>query len=271
MNPTTARLLNQAAAALSVRRWSETISLCRRVLAVDSDNLQAHVLWANATLPGEDYIELINRIHRDLRPATYVEIGVETGRSLALAQPGTTCIGIDPQPQLTQAMPPSTRIFAETSDAFFARHDLFKELGERPVDLAFLDGMHHFAFTLRDFINLERHCTPDSTCLVHDCYPLDERTSANPRATTFWSGDIWRLIPCLQKHRPDLQIHTIAAAPTGLGIIRGLDPKSTVLRDRLEQISAEFAQLPYSYLDGDKAGKLNLVANDWPAVQPLLH
>ena len=30
-------------------------------------------------------------------------------------------------------------------------------------DLAFIDGMHHFEFALRDFANLERHCAPGST------------------------------------------------------------------------------------------------------------
>jgi len=238
---------------------------------VDPDNLQAHQLWAAASLPGDDYLEVLGRIHRELRPDTYLEIGVETGQSLVLAQTGTTCVGIDPRPRIVHALPATTCVLAKTSDAFFAEHDLFEELGGRPVRLAFLDGMHDFTYTLRDFVNVEAYCTPDSTCLAHDCYPLDERTAANPRATTFWSGDAWKLIPCLKKYRPDLRIHTIAAAPTGLAMIRGLDPASTVLRDRLEEISAEFAALPYAYLDEDKAGKLNLVANDWLAVRQLLH
>lgn len=270
MNPAIEALLTQAAADLAADRRTETIRLCQQVLGEDPDNVNAHWLWAFATLPGEGYLEVLDRIHRDLRPGTYVEIGVETGRSLVLAQPGTTSIGIDPQPQLAHAVPPSTSVFFETSDAFFAQYDLFEELGGRPVDLAFLDGMHHFEFTLRDFVNVERYCAPDSTCLLHDCYPLDERTAANPRASTFWSGDTWKIIPCLKKYRPDLRIHTVATGPTGLTIVRGLDPESTVLRDRLEQISAEFAALPYSYLHDDKAGKLNLVANDWPTVRSLL-
>lgn len=263
-------LLEQAAAALSAERPAHAIELCRRLLASDGNNLQAHLLWARAALPGEKYMAILDRIHQHLRPATYVEIGVETGRSLALAQPGTACIGIDPEPRLAHSMPPATRIFAMTSDAFFAGHDLARELGGLPVELAFLDGKHEFAFTLRDFINVERHCTPASTCLVHDCFPLDERTAARERATTFWSGDVWKLIPCLKKYRPELRIHTVPTPPTGLAIIRGLDPRSSVLRDNLARISDEFTALPYSFLDDDKQGRLNLVTNDWPAIRALL-
>jgi hypothetical protein len=269
MSLQSAHLLDQAATALSAHRFAETIELSQQVLALDSNNVQAHSLWALASLPGDDYLTILDRIHQHLRPRTYVEIGVETGRSLVLARPGTTSIGIDPRPQLTHRIPPSARIFAKTSDVFFAQHDLFKELGDRPIDLAFLDGMHLFSFVLRDFINVERYCTRTSTCLVHDCFPLDERTAASNRATNFWSGDVWKLILCLKKYRPDLKIHTVATAPTGLAIIRGLDAKSTTLRDRLERICDEFAKLPYAVLDNDKNGKLNLVANDWPTVQSL--
>jgi hypothetical protein len=130
--------------------------------------------------------------------------------------------------------------------------------------------MHLFEFALRDFINLERYCARTSTCLVHDCYPLDERTSARERVTEFWTGDVWKLVLCLKKYRPDLDVHTVAAAPTGLTTIRRLDPKSHILQDRLESICAEFAPLPYSAVHADKRGQLNLVANNWLTVKSLL-
>ena len=107
------------------------------------------------------------------------------------------------------------------------------ELGGKAVDLAFIDGMHLFEYALRDFSNLERLCTPHSTILVHDCYPLDRQTADRERTTLFWSGDIWRLILLLKKYRPDLEINVIAAPPTGLGVIRNLDPASRVIADNL--------------------------------------
>jgi len=130
--------------------------------------------------------------------------------------------------------------------------------------------MHHFEFALRDFIRMEKLCTPQSTILIHDCYPLDRRTAERERQTGFWSGDIWRLVLLLKKYRPELRVHTIATAPTGLGVVRGLDPSSRVLEQNLEAIVAEFMALDYAVLDGDKAGMLNLYPNDWQKIVALL-
>src|SRR5262249_26303853 len=142
-------------------------------------------------------------------------------------------------------------VYEMTSDEFFARHDVRGKLGG-PIELAFIDGMHHFEFALRDFINIEKSCTPDSTVLFHDAYPLDRATAERERRTGFWSGDIWRFVLALRKYRPDLRVHTIASAPTGLGVIRGLDPSSRVLGERYAEIEREFLALDYSVLDADK-------------------
>jgi hypothetical protein len=161
-------------------------------------------------------------------------------------------------------------VFAETSDAFFAGRDLRAELGGLPVDLAFIDGMHRFEFALRDFANLERYCTLASTILIHDCYPLDRETAEREQRRYFWTGDVWRLIVLLKKHRPDLAIHTIGTAPTGLALVRKLDPASRVLLERHDQLCQEYLALDYSHIEHDMAGKLNLFPNDWERIRPLL-
>jgi hypothetical protein len=121
--------------------------------------------------------------------------------------------------------------------------------------------MHLFEFALRDFIAIERLCTRESTVLVHDTYPLNSVTAERERESIFWSGDIWRLVLALKKYRPDLSIDTLAAAPSGLTIIRGLDPDSRVLADRRDAIIAEFLALDFSILDADKTTTLNVVPN----------
>ena len=262
-------LYNLALAHWVLGESAQTIELCKRALA-QGDFRPAHVLLSNIEMHGDNYFAVLQQLHEHLRPATYIEIGVFRGWSLELVQPDTQVLGIDPNPVLEKPVRPNHRIFSETSDDFFASHDVKAEFGGRAIDLAFIDGMHQFEFALRDFINVERLSSRDSVILIHDCYPLDAATASRERNTMFWSGDVWRLIVLLKKYRPDLAIRTIAAPPTGLGMITGLDPTSRVLADRLDELVAEGMAMDFSVLEGRKQEALNLFANDWSAIQSAL-
>jgi hypothetical protein len=218
------------------------------------------------------YYDLLRALHRFLQPATYLEVGVRSGRSLALALPGTRAIGIDPELAIPAgfAAPGPTQFFHQSSDEFFAAHSATERLGNLPIDLAFIDGMHLFEFALRDFINIERHCTRDSTVLVHDCYPVDAASAARERSTECWSGDVWKLIVCLRRHRPDLDVQVVKVEPTGLAIVRGLDPGSTLLSERYEALLQEYRDLPYTALESDKDGALNAIENEWGPIVEVL-
>ncbi|HWI38336.1 MAG TPA: class I SAM-dependent methyltransferase [Burkholderiales bacterium] len=242
-----------------------------KALELDRDLHSARDLLAEIFVHGEKYIAVLERIQGEVRPRTYFEIGVESGRSLRLAAPDTRAIGVDPNPQLEAPLPPNAKLYRMTSDEFFARHDLRAELGGLPVDLAFIDGMHHFEFALRDFINTERYCEAGSTIVFDDCLPRDRLTAQREPVLRFWSGDVWKVVLLLRKYRPDLSVHTIAAPPTGLCLVRNLDPRSTVLSERLDKIIEEFMSLDYAAIASDRAAKLNLVANDWETtIRPLL-
>ena len=243
---------------------------CEAALALAPDLPPAHNMLAHLTLPGAFYLDVLSMIHSHLRPRTYLEIGVADGQSIALARAETHAIGIDPEPRIARPLGPRTEIRAATSDQYFATHDVRAELSGLPVDLAFIDGMHQFEFALRDFINIEKLSSTQSTILIHDCYPLNRFTAERERQSLFWSGDIWRLILLLRKYRPELSVNVIAAAPTGLGVVRGLDPASRVLRERLEEIVRESLALDYSVLDADKAGMLALVPNDRETIKGIL-
>jgi hypothetical protein len=218
-----------------------------------------------------DYTRLLDRIQQHVVPATYVEIGVASGRTLSLALPGTAAIGIDPEPKIRFPLNDDTRVFAATSDDFFADNDLDALFGRRAVDLAFIDGMHLFEFALRDFMNIEKYASEEATVLIHDCYPIDEQTALRERETKKWTGDIWRLIVCLKQWRPDLQVTVVDVPPSGLGLVRGLDRNSTVLADHYDEIVEQYLDLPFSHLEEtSKAQALNLVANDWDSVRTML-
>jgi hypothetical protein len=217
---------------------------------------------------GDDYQVQLARFHEYLRPAVYVEVGIAMGHTFALARPGTEAIGIDPTPNITVPLGAQHRVIKGTSDDFFASPQAEALRGR--VELGFIDGMHRLEYALRDFSNLERLARRDSVLLIHDCWPLDAATSARDRTQVFWTGDIWRLVMMLRKYRADLVVRTIAAPPSGLGMVLNLDPTSTLLRDRHDELVAEFLALDYSALQKDKAGQLGRLESRWSSIEPLL-
>jgi len=233
-------------------------------------HMKAHKMLSELEFPGENYFQLMARIHDHLKPVTYLEIGVDQGQSFEIVTSETLALGIDPNPRVRKTLQPNQRVFAETSDNFFDSHDVIAELGGKRLEVAFIDGMHQFEFALRDFINVEKYSSPDSIILIHDVYPIDAISAARERASWFWSGDIWRLILILKKYRPDLTVNVIGTSPTGLGIVQDLDPNSRVLAERLDEIVKEFLELDISVLDGRKDEMLNRVPNDWPSIAGLI-
>ncbi len=172
------------------------------------------------------YYGLLRAAHQTLRPTRYLEIGVHKGHSLAFVQHGTEVVGVDPNPIIEVDLPARTTIVEATSDAFFAEAD-YASLREQPFDLVFVDGLHLFEQAAADILNAEAHCRPGAVILVHDCLPIDARTSQRDRDSLLWSGDVWKAILALRTNRPDLRIHTMAAEPTGVGVITGLTPTTS--------------------------------------------
>ncbi|MBK7314633.1 class I SAM-dependent methyltransferase [Candidatus Aalborgicola defluviihabitans] len=249
---------------------SRALESCQLARQLDPASVAAFFLLTQLRLPGDYYFDVLTRIIGHLKPRTYVEIGIFEGASLRLAKSAKSIVGIDPDPKIDWKLEPNMHVFKMTSDSFFESHDLASELGQRSVDLAFIDGMHQFEFAMRDFANIERCCRPDSVILIHDCYPLDEESAGREPRSSRWSGDVWRLIVLLKKYRQDLLIHTIGTAPTGLAVIQNLDPASTFLLDNQVRLFEEFIALEYSYLDDGKPEKLNLFPNHWPAVKGMI-
>lgn len=249
----------------AARRCEQAIA---RITAEDP-GLKLMQVLAQLRLPGPIYLDVMAMLHRWLRPRTYLEIGVAAGDSIVLIEPGTRAIGVDPMPVIDKPLPAGAAICAQTSDDFFGTQDVRALLGGLAVDVAFIDGMHLFEFALRDFINVEKHCEAGSTILMDDCWPLNERVAARERATHFWTGDVWRVIPALRKYRPNLRIRVIATAPAGLAVVRGLDPASRTLSENYDAIVQEFGALPYAEFAARRDAYLEPCANDWDSIRRL--
>ena len=238
----------------------------RAALAADVDLAEAYVGLAELRMPGEGYLSVLARFHAALRPQTYLEIGVARGTSLACAQPPTRIIGVDPAPAINTPLKAETHIYCETSDAFFDRQGLAPLLNGRPLGMAFIDGLHRFGQSLRDFMHVEAFCGPQSVVLLHDTIPFDERTQRPERELTFYTGDVWKTVVCLKHYRPDLDVFTIATPWSGLTVVTGLDAASRVLSDSYDEAMKRFGAMPFAEIEHRRGAALNIFPNDWNAV-----
>jgi hypothetical protein len=200
--------------------------------------------------------EFLSQLHKTYRPRNYLEIGVNDGRSLTLSR--VPSVAVDPAFKVTAELACDVHLVRETSDDFFRRKNPLVHLagGRNPVrkiarkdpaliftkptlELSFIDGMHLFEFALRDFINVERNARWSSVVVFDDMLPRQVDHAARDRHTRLWTGDVFKIVPVLRTYRPDLTLLLADTAPTGLLLVLGLDPGSTVLQDNYDAILAE--------------------------------
>lgn len=189
---------------------------------------------------GPHYIDVLDQLHRRLKPTWYLEIGAFTGLSLSVTR--GAYVAVDPMFRLgaPPPIPGQAHLMQMTSADFFASGFLARN-AIRP-DLAFLDGLHLFEALLDDFIAAERHAAEGGMIVLHDCLPSrDEMTARtwDEAKVRFWTGDVWKVIVILRALRPDLRITILDAWPTGLALIDRLDPANTTLAEaRDAQVAA---------------------------------
>jgi SAM-dependent methyltransferase len=196
-----------------------------------------------------NYLDVLAKLHQTINPSLYLEIGVRFGRSLCLAK--SSAIGVDPSPDLKVSLSKNHQLLTQTSDTFFETkaHKLLKD---RSLDLSFIDGMHLFEFALRDFINIEKHSSPESIVVIDDIFPNHRMQANRKRETQVWTGDVWRLAECLLNERPDLMLTFLDCHPTGLLIISGLNRKDGTLTNKYNPLVKKYKELP---LNGDISNK----------------
>lgn len=224
-----------------------------------------HTIVAATRFPGPDYYEVLRWLHEDLRPESYVEIGVWHGHSLRLAMPPTIALGIDPSPEVDDCWKTRTQVLSMASTEFFAKHALREFIGADRFSLAFVDGSHQFEQVMEDISNLERYAGPKSVIAVHDTVALDEETAARERLTTFYTGDVWKVVPFLKQYRSDLEFITVRTGPSGLTLIRRLNASRTRSRSEVEALG-RFRELPWEYYKQHHNDFLETIPNERGAV-----
>jgi hypothetical protein len=173
--------------------------------------------------------QLLRGLHEKIRPRTYLEIGIRTGRSMVLSR--CRSIGVDPAFKIDNPIHCDVQLIKATSDDFFAGDEPLAHFRGVPVDLAFIDGMHLSDFALRDFINIEPFMADSGVIVLDDVLPRNGLEAARDRKTEPWTGDVYKVVEILRRQRPDLVVLLINTAPTGTAVIVGVDQASTLLRD----------------------------------------
>lgn len=263
-------LFEKAALSLRIGEPQAAELALRELVALAPNFPRALGTLAKVAFPGPDYQQVLAFLHERLAPRNYLEIGVQFGMTLRLSERCERAVGVDPKPQPKHSLGANTRVFAQTSDDFFAQHRREDVLGDRGIDLAFIDGMHRFEYVLRDFCNVEAWCHPGSTVVLHDCLPLEPESARRERSTKFWVGDSWKALECLLEERKDLSVHVIPCHPSGLVLIRNLDPGSASLRERLPELERRYLDAPYPYTAGRWPEHYPMVENSLEAIGALL-
>ncbi|KUO18251.1 class I SAM-dependent methyltransferase [Streptomyces dysideae] len=202
--------------------------------------------------------EFLRELHKVSGNRNYLEIGVNDGRSLRLSRVPT--VAVDPAFKVVTEIRCDVHLVKATSDDFFARDNPLVHLrgGRHPLrnlrrgrgplahwrrttlDLSFIDGMHLFEYALRDFMNVEQYSDWASVIVFDDMLPRSVDEAARDRHTGAWTGDVYKLVEILARYRPDLVTVLVDTQPTGQLVVFGADRRNTVLRERYEEIVAEY-------------------------------
>lgn len=174
--------------------------------------------------------EFLKQVHEILKPNIYMEIGVQYGTSLVLAEHSSMAIGVDPEPLIgfTANIRPNQSVFSMTSDDWFEKRWWISGTDDHPakghVNLGFIDGLHLFEQALRDFQNMEQMMAPGGVIIVDDVLPYSQAIAEREQPPGDWTGDVWKVYNILAQLRPDLKIQLVDTAPTGTMVITNLDP-----------------------------------------------
>ena len=158
------------------------------------------------------YVDVLAFLHRTYRVRRYLEIGVDTGGTLALSRAQWNC-GVDPAFSIRSPLEGNFCLVRKTSD------DFFREYAGEPFDLVFVDGLHEATQVSRDLFNALRHLEPSGLIAVHDTVPFNRTVASARRYTSIWTGDVYRaLVPYIQCCEDG--VLTLLAAPAGLTLMK---------------------------------------------------
>jgi|SRR5579862_2443042 len=148
--------------------------------------------------------EVINYFIKRFGYRRYLEIGVEAGNTFNAVE-ATAKFAVDPHFRIARDALRGES-FAMTSDAFFNEHR------EEIFDIVFIDGLHTFEQSLRDFASAMACVSKTGVILVDDCNPSDYLASIRDHDLSRklkeqqgvkdrnWMGDVYKTVLFINDH-----------------------------------------------------------------------
>lgn len=201
-----------------------------------------------------DRLQVIETLMKHRKLNNYLEIGVFNGHIFFRIR-STLKVAVDPEfrfdalrkfgKSLLNPLNFRNHYFEKTSDEFF-RDDVDSVLKGKKFEAALIDGMHEYAYALRDVENTLANLAPNGVIVMHDCNPKTKAAAcsfAEWKDRNFadtWNGDVWKVILYMQSLRDDVNAFVLDC-DHGLGIITWGKPekKMNFTKEQIENLSYE--------------------------------
>lgn len=161
--------------------------------------------------------ERINGLAEVINARRYLEIGVNKGNTFnRITVPFKVAVDpvflFDTKPYAND----NTRFHQVPSDDFFATH----AKSYQPFDIVYLDGLHTFEQTFRDFCASLSHCHRRTIWLIDDTCPINPASAeASPQrfrilqkqmkiTNDAWMGDVFKVICAIHDFFPQMNFAT---------------------------------------------------------------
>lgn len=185
--------------------------------------------------------EIINEIASKIGAVNYLEIGVYDGFCFEKINIPIKD-AVDPNPITHHTN------FKMTSDEFFS--SLHPKKG---YDIIFIDGLHTYEQSMKDFINSEKHLNPGGFIIFHDTNPPSENHASDVQISGDWNGSVYKTIIELRSEWPNLNIFTVN---TDWGV-------TVVRRGPQNRLDLDLKNcLNYSFFNSRREEVLNLISTD---------
>lgn len=159
----------------------------------------------------------VNFLARQLNAKSYLEIGVSQGTTF-LGVDIERKVAVDPQFAFDFSIHQSDLVeFHQLpSDQFFVR-----QAGNRTFDVMFIDGLHTFEQTFRDFCNSICHSHNNSVWIIDDVVPCDVYSTLRDYREAFkfryatgnkvnaWHGDVFKVVFAIHDFFPVFSYVTV--------------------------------------------------------------